>query len=183
IFDEVKKFIVLVRSDNLVNWEMYSLRIDEGWHQFILFTNEYMDFCEQFFGGYVGHSPSNAPRSKTTDPAAVSSFKRFQSRYEELFGHPLPDVWYDEKSITPRRRVFNDSAGTWTLRCEGEMVDLLNAEGDVLLSINDIARDALAFVAQTGVFYVRELPGNLIDEEKIALIATLVEYKLLRVGP
>jgi hypothetical protein len=50
------------------------------------------------------------------------------------------------------------------------------------LSINDVARGALAFLTQTGVFYVRELPGDLTDEEKVALIATLVEYKLLRVG-
>jgi hypothetical protein len=30
---------------------------------------------------------------------------------------------------------------------------------DVLLSVHKFARDALALVAQTGAFYVRELPG------------------------
>ena len=62
------------------------------------------------------------------------------------------------------------------------MVDLLSPRGDVLLTINELARDALAFVAHTGAFYVRELPGDLDDDEKIALIATLVENRLLRLA-
>ena len=137
---------------------------------------------EHFFSRYVGHSPGNAPGLRTRDPTAVSSFSGFRARYEEVFGSPLPDLWHDEKSITTRRRVFNDSAGTWILRDDAGMVDLLNTEGDVLMSVNNFGRDALAFVAQTGVFYVRELPGDLSDEEKITLIATLVEFKLLRVA-
>ena len=62
------------------------------------------------------------------------------------------------------------------------MVDLLNEGGETLLTVNDLARGALAFINQTGAFYVRELPGDLTDEEKVALIATLVEYGVCRVG-
>jgi hypothetical protein len=187
IFDEVKKYMILVRFDKLADWQMYSLRVDEVWHQFILFTKEYIDFCELFFGGYVGHRPSNAPRPKVArsrigNPAKISSFEGFRTRYEEFFGGPLPDVWYDEKSITTRRRVFNHSVGTWTLRGDGGMVDILNVKGDVLLSVNNLARSALVFIGKTGAFYVRELPGDLTDEEKVALIAALVEYRLLRVA-
>jgi hypothetical protein len=40
----------------------------------------------------------------------------------------------------------------------------------------------MSFIAETGAFYVRELPGGLGDDEKIALIATLVEHKLLRLA-
>jgi hypothetical protein len=62
------------------------------------------------------------------------------------------------------------------------MIDLLTPAGDVLVSVNEFARDALSFVARTGAFYVRELPGDLTDDEKVALVATLVEYRILRVG-
>jgi hypothetical protein len=99
-----------------------------------------------------------------------------------FFEESLPDVWYDEKSVTTRRRVFNDRTGRLILRCEEGMVDLLASTGNVLLSVNEVGRAALEFVDRTGVFYVRELPGDLSDEEKIALAATLVEYKILRVG-
>ena len=49
--------------------------------------------------------------------------------------------------------------------------------------VNDIARDALEFISCTGAFYVRELPGVLTDEEKVGLVATLVEHRVLRVAP
>ncbi|MFB0627024.1 hypothetical protein [Streptomyces sp. AB3(2024)] len=39
---------------------------------------------------------------------------------------------------------------------------------------------ALAFIARTGAFYVRELPGGLTDAEKVELAAALVEDKILR---
>jgi hypothetical protein len=185
LFLELKRYFVLVRSDDDIPWKMYSLRIDEVWHQFVLFTWEYINFCERYFGTYIQHNPSNAPewpkKSVSQGANGPSSFEGFKERYEKLFGGPLPEVWYDEKSITPRRRVLHSYSNNLVLRDKDEIVDLLDAKGDVLLSVNKIARDALAFVARTGAFYVRELPG-LTDEEQIALIATLVEYKLLRVG-
>lgn len=182
LFSEVKKYIVLVRSDETRIWEMHSLRVDEAWHQFILFTAQYMDFCQRFFGRYIHHSPSNAPEAKSEKAVPVASFAMFRERYEALFGAPLPDLWYDERSVTPDRRVVNERAGLLTLRRAGDMIDLVTPAGDVLMTVNDIAREALAFVARTGAFYVREVPGELADDEKIALISTLVEYRVLRVG-
>ncbi|WP_405439514.1 hypothetical protein [Streptomyces niveus] len=38
--------------------EMYSVRVDEAWHQFILYTDEYMDLCRRFFGHYAPQQPS-----------------------------------------------------------------------------------------------------------------------------
>jgi len=183
LFSEVKRFIVMAQMDrSATTWPMYSLRVDEVWHQFILFTLEYTRFSKRFFGRYIHHSPGNAPESKSKASADVPSFDVFRHRYEELFGGPVPDVWYDAKSVTAQRRVLNDRAGALTLRtCDG-MVDLLNAAGEVLFSVNEVARDALGFVALRGAFYVRDLPGELSDEEKVDLIATLVENKVLRVG-
>ena len=71
--------------------------------------------------------------------------------------------------------------GALTLRDEGELVSLLTQSGELLLSVNEFGQDALAFIARTGAFYVREVPG-LDDEEKVALVATLVEHNVLRVG-
>lgn len=183
LFAEVKKYFVLIRSDETTLWDMYSLRIDEVWHQFILFTQEYFKYCHRFFGGYIPHSPSNAPQSATLErEKAPASFKDFQARYADLFGLPLPDTWYDERSITAHRRVLNHLVGRLTVQDANGMVDLMNERGEALLSVNELARAALTFITQTGAFYVRELPGDLTDEEKIALIATLVEYGVCRVG-
>ena len=32
--------------------------IDEMWHAFVLFTNDYTDFCHRHFGRYVHHVPT-----------------------------------------------------------------------------------------------------------------------------
>lgn len=183
LFLEAKRYLVLVRTDETKIWQMHSLRVDEAWHQFILFTKQYSDFCQRFFGRFIHHSPSNAPEE--TEEAAtlpVASFVMFRDRYEELFGIPLPDLWHDERSVTPERRVLNEQAGRLTLRDSGEMVELITPTGDVLLAVNEVARDALGFVCRTGAFHVRELPGGLTDHEKVALIAALVECRVLRVA-
>jgi len=61
------------------------------------------------------------------------------------------------------------------------MVDLIGHDGIVLFSVSELAGEALQFVAGTAAFYVRELPGDLTDDEKVGLISTLVDAKLLRV--
>lgn len=40
--------------------------IDEMWHEFILFTEDYTHFCQKYFGTYMHHAPNifdNAPIS------------------------------------------------------------------------------------------------------------------------
>jgi hypothetical protein len=46
LFAEVKRYLVIAALDSDKSWHMYSLRIDECWHQFILFTKHYVEFCK-----------------------------------------------------------------------------------------------------------------------------------------
>lgn len=39
---------------------MPSQAVDEAWHEFILFTREYVAFCARAFGGYLHHTPAEA---------------------------------------------------------------------------------------------------------------------------
>jgi hypothetical protein len=186
LFAEVKRFIVLVRHDTETTWDMYSRRVDEAWHQFVLFTREYIDFSLEYFGNYVQHSPGIATPTGDgagTNPENSPCFHDFKKRYEEFYGIPLPDVWYDARSVTKHRRVLNDDAGKQLVREANGRINLLDDDETVVISVSGPARDALKFVASTGTFYVRELPGDLSDEEKIGLIAALVEHGVLRVGP
>ena len=182
LFSEVKKYLLLASSDREKIWKMYSLRVDEVWHQFILYTREYMNFCDRFFGRYIAHSPSNAPKPEGLDKAEATSFVQFVSKYEELFGSSLPDVWFDERSVRPWRRIFNDQAGSLKVLDNGDSVDLIDSAGTSLLSVNQMAHSALVFISKHAAFYVRELPDDLADEEKVGLISALVEVNLLRVA-
>jgi hypothetical protein len=154
LFAEAKKFLILSYMDSDVSWSMYSTRVDEAWHQFVLFTSQYVDFCHTYFGEYLHHNPSNAPEAPGRPELKPSTFEGFRARYESFFGEP-----------------------------QGGMACLAGPGGRMDVVVNDIARDALEFISCTGSFYVRELPGVLTDEEKIGLVATLVEHRVLRVAP
>jgi hypothetical protein len=65
LFTEVKRYVVITALDRTKRWHMYSRRVDECWHQFILFTWQYFDFCKRYFGRYIPHSPGNAPKAKS----------------------------------------------------------------------------------------------------------------------
>lgn len=181
---EVKRYCVLVHEHPERSWQMHSLRVDEAWHQFILFTVQYQDFCERFFGRYVHHAPSNAPVPTLAEGALperpTATFPQFKDQYKDTFGEELPDVWYDGRTLTLRRRLVNEQAGRQSVRVEGSEVHLLAPDGEILISVNDVAADALEFVAHTGAFYVRELAGSLSNDEKVELAAALVEEGILR---
>jgi hypothetical protein len=183
LFTEAKRFVVLCAATPDASCEMYSVRVDEAWHQFILFTAEYTDFCHRFFGRYIPHSPNTAEAGQDSGGTASSSmsFADFRDRYESLYGEPLPDVWYDVRRITLWRRLIADS-DSWSITQHDGIVDLTDPSGHVALSVNDLAADALRFVLRTGAFYVRELPGDLTDDEKLSLAEALVKSGLLRVA-
>jgi hypothetical protein len=180
LFAEVKRYLVIAALDPEKSWHMYSLRIDECWHQFILFTRQYVEFCRQYFGRYVPHAPSNSPDAGLA-PKQRTTFRDFNMRYRELFQSALPEIWVDARNVSLKRRVLNDHMGRLKLRAEGDMVEILNRDDQPVAAVNDLAGDALGFIGRTGAFYVRELPG-LDDEEKVALVSMLVECRLLRLA-
>ena len=67
---------------------MLSKQVDEVWHQFILFTKKYHNFCDNFLGDYMHHVPGT-PDS----PVSPESKELFVKRYNEVFGdlHPIWD--------------------------------------------------------------------------------------------
>ena len=182
LFLEVKRYLVLNQIDRTKIWKMYSHRVDEAWHEFVLFTAEYAAFCKRFFGRYVHHSPSNAPEPGLGTRAPEATFAEFADRYRQVFATEPSSVWIDSSSVALHRRVLNDLAGHLRVQSSHEMVDLIDHNSAVLFSVSDLAREALEFVARTGAFYVRELPGALTGDEKVGLISTMVDARLLRVG-
>ncbi|HEY2514973.1 MAG TPA: hypothetical protein VGI39_29110 [Polyangiaceae bacterium] len=192
LFLEAKRYLIMCRQDQSRLWQMHSLRVDHVWHEFVLFTTEYIAFSMRFFGGYLEHAPSNAPPIAKLpggfDPDALPEATRdeFRAYYERLFNEPLPDVWFDENSVHAHRRVINGRFGKMSVSRAGDRVELLalGIEGApvVLVRVDEWATPALEFIAQTPAFYVRELPGELADEDRVALVRALVARGDLRVA-
>src|SRR6187551_2607092 len=97
LFLELKRWLIIIHEDVSKNWQMYSLRVDEVWHQFILYSSEYSKFCLRFFGSFITHSPANAPETKKSNPVVNGSFSDFKISYERIFNTIISDLWYDEK--------------------------------------------------------------------------------------
>lgn len=56
LFSDVKRFLWL---GSVANGRIAPPpKIDDGWHTFIIFTEDYADFCEQYFGRFRHHRPA-----------------------------------------------------------------------------------------------------------------------------
>ncbi|WP_255788302.1 glycine-rich domain-containing protein [Mycobacteroides abscessus] len=60
IFDQALAFLALCATAP-VSGVRYSpsATVDIGWHTFILYTREYLNFCNEIAGGFIHHEPSD----------------------------------------------------------------------------------------------------------------------------
>lgn len=186
LFLEVKRYIVLSHASK-ARWEIFSHRVDEVWHNFVLYSKEYSSWCHTNFGRYMHHAPSNSPRLEQMDDKPGVDLRRhppslFPIAYEEFFGSPLPDVWYDERNVAVGRRAIA-TIQNLSLRIDSDADEthIMTTDGNILFTINLLGTQALQLILMKKPFFVREIPGNLSDDEKIGLISTMIERRLVRI--
>ena len=88
---EFRKYMALVALGH-EELGMHSSEVDEIWHNFILFTREYAEFCERVCGHMIHHRP-NTSRRPQLPPTSVDSFKK---AYTTFFG-AIPPIWQAPK--------------------------------------------------------------------------------------
>ncbi|MDE1465610.1 glycine-rich domain-containing protein [Spartinivicinus poritis] len=66
---------------------MPSQVVDLAWHEFILFTKRYQEFCEKAFGYFLHHTPAEAMESPTHAQEGIKRAWCFSCELEEI----LPD--------------------------------------------------------------------------------------------
>jgi hypothetical protein len=82
-----------------------TLIIDEMWHIFIAFTEDYFEFCRRNFGHYLHHRPTSheeqrdAYNAQGDDPAAFLAKRRDRinrqySSVREMLGEPTLKKWH-----------------------------------------------------------------------------------------
>jgi hypothetical protein len=73
IFTETKKFLFICRQPGVFIPDEL-LIVDEMWHNFILFTATYHEFCTHHFGCYLHHLPaSKAEKTKHREQLAANA--------------------------------------------------------------------------------------------------------------
>lgn len=85
-FTEFKKYVALVGITGKP-LPMTSEKVDEVWHQFILFTEEYHKFCQDFLGRYLHHRPETP-----SNPISNARKQELARVYSQIFGS-APEIW------------------------------------------------------------------------------------------
>jgi len=98
---EFRKFVFLVGSTG-IPLAMISPVVDEVWHQFILFTKKYAEFCNRTVGYFIDHLPD-------TDftPVPVIAGENFRRQYTRYFGD-LPAIWLKRMDEATRAYYLAD---------------------------------------------------------------------------
>ncbi len=86
LFHEVLKFLFLVNKHEKTLTP--SILVDNAWHEFILHTNSYHNFCSKYMNRFIHHTPdSNKAKN-------MSQFRETLNLYfREFQSHPPPEFW------------------------------------------------------------------------------------------
>lgn len=118
IFTETKKFLYICRQPGVFIPDEL-LIVDEMWHNFILFTKEYQDFCAFYFGVYLHHIPATkAEKSKHREQVATDidtakkafneKLARFMSVTYDQLGRDTVVKWFQQYPAQYSKQVIKN---------------------------------------------------------------------------
>ena len=112
LFEETKKWLWLCyktmeptsKTSDLIDYSM--LMIDEMWHNFILFTKDYEEYCIDKFGFYLHHKPTSKAESENwktnVDKNVESYLESIENQYSlifDLLGEETLLLWYKDFAV------------------------------------------------------------------------------------
>lgn len=85
LLQEAKRMLYLsVRTDKVIS---PSIKVDDAWHEMLMFTRYYRDFSN-FIGGFIHHDPTPGV------PDGGKTYEATKANYEDTFGFaPDPRYW------------------------------------------------------------------------------------------
>ncbi len=101
ILEETIKFLSLSSLDFNFFIDDSMLIIDEMWHNFILFTNDYGKFCFENFGRYIHHQPTTKKekeeqqinKNQKLEEYKIRTKKQYEIIYDN-FGEETLNKWF-----------------------------------------------------------------------------------------
>lgn len=87
LFNEILKYLYVCRQARKARIPVApSLVLDDGWHNFVLFTKEYARFCEGYVGEFIHHIPDMGK----PDPKRYAVSRQMA---ESLLDYLDPTIW------------------------------------------------------------------------------------------
>jgi hypothetical protein len=76
------------------------LEIDSYWHEFILFTEDYHEFCNRYFGGYFHHLPNVFENEPLSPDETEESVEKLLSYVYDTLGEETMHTWFASYIVT-----------------------------------------------------------------------------------
>jgi len=114
--DATRQWFRLAARHPKAKLSMPSVAVDAMWHEMVLHTREYQEFCDQAIGHFLHHQPESA---MSVEAAAANRVKNLQATFrlaqedEGCEGHVLPLLFRVDRETGVRggRRYLADCGG------------------------------------------------------------------------
>ena len=117
VFDGLRLYFIISHVSKNEPISMPSQVVDVAWHEFILNTLEYKIFCDNAFGQFLHHKPSEAMKTKTTAQDGIRRTWKISCELDGInpqFPNKLPPLF----SIDTDLHI--DDGYRYALNCESE---------------------------------------------------------------
>lgn len=68
--------------------------IDQMWHEFILFTQDYTDFCQKYFGEYIHHLPNLFDTMPASAEEVAEEISKLLPYVYDNLGEDTMRIWF-----------------------------------------------------------------------------------------
>jgi hypothetical protein len=102
---ELKRFLILCAMDPTKKYVMGG-RVDDLWHTFLLFTQQYARFCAQLAGHFIHHVPTDPKDGPAELGEWQNQYAMFLRDYQKIFGESPPaSIWPALEPPTIHKKV------------------------------------------------------------------------------
>ena len=83
-FDGLRQYFRVCLAADKRMISMPSQVVDDAWHEFLLYTRDYNEFCEAAFGRFLHHTPAEAMQAPTSAQDGIRRAWRLSCRDENI---------------------------------------------------------------------------------------------------
>jgi len=73
--------------------------MDNMWHEFILITRDYQDFCQHYFGHFLHHEPNMREELAYSDSELLQSLTLFLNYVYDVLGEEVLARWFQDHLV------------------------------------------------------------------------------------
>lgn len=84
VFETLRDYFFMIRRSKRQMVSMPSQAVDVAWHEFILFTRSYKEFCNRSLGYFLHHTPTEAMKTPTLAQEGIKRAWRLACTAENI---------------------------------------------------------------------------------------------------